>query len=111
LSQEQSLSEMKCSREQIAQNLGQIVDVLAYPYGDHNPNIAQIALRAGYKLAVTTHFGRVRQDEMPTMLPRVYIRHPASGSLRNAVKRAYFWWNVRYKPDRRSRRALGAEKG
>ncbi len=46
-------------------------DVLAYPYGDVNANVIKITKAAGYKLGVTTNYGKARPGMDPLKLPRV----------------------------------------
>ena len=63
--------ELAGSRSVIEAQLGTAPDVLAYPSGRFSARIAELAKKAGYRMAVTTRWGRTvraaRMLEMPRM--------------------------------------------
>ena len=67
---EGELTESKATLEEI---LGRDVDLLAYPHGAADPEIAATARRAGYRLAVTTEGRPLRKDDHPLLLPRLTV--------------------------------------
>lgn len=48
-------------------------DALAYPYGDVTPNVLSITRASGFKVAVTTSYGRAKKGMDRLQLPRVRI--------------------------------------
>lgn len=46
-------------------------DAIAYPYGDVTENVLLITKDAGFKVGVTTTYGKARKGMNPYMLPRV----------------------------------------
>ena len=48
-------------------------DALAYPFGDVNNNVLEITKRAGFKVGVTTKFGRAKKGMDPLRLPRIRV--------------------------------------
>ncbi len=46
-------------------------DALAYPYGDVTENVLSITKEAGFKVAVTTRYGRAKKGMDPLQLPRI----------------------------------------
>jgi peptidoglycan/xylan/chitin deacetylase (PgdA/CDA1 family) len=72
-------TELAQSRDAIASNLGYVPRVLSYPSGKYDAKVEAEAATAGYRVAVTTHFGK-RVDPAAIMaVPRVRI--PAFMSL------------------------------
>ncbi len=78
LSPEEARFEVVSSREQIERELGQRIDLFAYPYGDEasaGPRDFAIVQDAGYRAAVTTRKGLVynKHRNHLTALPRVSL--------------------------------------
>lgn len=48
-------------------------DAIAYPFGDVNNNVLAITKEAGFKVGVTTKFGRAKKGMDPLRLPRVRV--------------------------------------
>lgn len=48
-------------------------DAIAYPFGDVNNNVLSITKEAGFKIGVTTKFGRAKKGMDPLRLPRVRV--------------------------------------
>lgn len=48
-------------------------DAIAYPFGDVNDNVLAITKEAGFKIGVTTKFGRAKKGMDPLRLPRVRV--------------------------------------
>lgn len=48
-------------------------DALAYPYGDVTPNVLSITRASGFKVAVTTSYGKAKKGMDRLQLPRVRI--------------------------------------
>ena len=71
--------ELGQSRDAIASNLGYVPRVLSYPSGKYDTKVQAMAARAGYRVAVTTHFGKRVDPDAIMAVPRVRI--PASMSL------------------------------
>jgi peptidoglycan/xylan/chitin deacetylase (PgdA/CDA1 family) len=66
--------ELVTSREIIEKNLKNKVDFLCYPYGHFNFKVEQVLKETGYKGAVTTKRGLVRQGDNPYRLNRIGIK-------------------------------------
>jgi peptidoglycan/xylan/chitin deacetylase (PgdA/CDA1 family) len=71
--------ELGQSRDAIASNLGYLPRVLSYPSGKYDAKVEAMAARAGYRVAVTTHFGKLVDPGGIMAVPRVRI--PAFMSL------------------------------
>ena len=61
------------SRARLSDLLGQEVDLLAYPYGDHDAHVCEAARTAGYAGACSTRSGFNAQGENPYSLRRLDI--------------------------------------
>lgn len=48
-------------------------DAIAYPFGDVNNNVLAITKEVGFKVGVTTKFGRAKKGMDPLMLPRIRV--------------------------------------
>ena len=70
---EQALEELEQSRKAIEEQLGETVDLLAYPAGDHNQDVMDLAAEAGYEGAFTTIAGSVRPGDDAFALRRVGV--------------------------------------
>ena len=93
--------ELVDSRDALAQNLGHAIDVICYPYGDHNDAVVDAARDAGYTMAVTTNFGRARNVDDPLRLPRISVYHVPPVSLTYGIASLNFDWRVRTRKDNR----------
>jgi peptidoglycan/xylan/chitin deacetylase (PgdA/CDA1 family) len=93
--------EMRRCKDVLQQRFGAEVDHICYPYGSVNARIADLAEEIGYKLGVTTEFGRARAEDKPLLLPRVSIYHVPSLSWKYGIRPANFWWRIRLRRDRR----------
>lgn len=60
MSPEEALGEMRASRHLLAERLQRAPAGMAYPYGDHNHEVIQLAARAGFEWAATSRSGRNR---------------------------------------------------
>lgn len=70
--------ELAQSQREIADRLGAPVELLAYPNGDSNSEVAEAARTAGYAAAFTTRPGTVAAGEHPYLVPRVNIHDRAT---------------------------------
>ena len=68
------LNELKDSKEFLEQHLGKPVLSIAYPYGNHNEMIEQLAQQVGYQAGVTVANNKVAWDTPNAKLGR-YIIH------------------------------------
>ncbi len=77
-------AELTQSRATIAEEVGQMPAVLAYPGGDYNVRVAAAARAAGYLMAVLTHSGRLLSSVNTYLWPRMAIgaRETPSGFVR-----------------------------
>jgi peptidoglycan/xylan/chitin deacetylase (PgdA/CDA1 family) len=72
--------ELAGSLAELREHLPAPAPVLAYPNGDHDPDVCEAARRAGYSLAYTTEKGRNGAGTDPYRLRRVSV-HGADGAL------------------------------
>ncbi len=70
LSSADALAELRDSRQALERHLGHPVQWFAYPYGDENAEVVDLARQAGYVLAVTTSGGVVQSADQPLLLHR-----------------------------------------
>jgi peptidoglycan/xylan/chitin deacetylase (PgdA/CDA1 family) len=89
------------SRDDIEQHLGKKAHVFCYPYGDQNEQTVQIVSDAGFELAVTTDFGRVREGDRGLKMPRVAVHHVPPVSLTYGLAGPNFWWRIKSRKDNR----------
>ncbi len=73
LSDDQIITELRDSKEQLEERLGHPVEYLAYPTGTYNLHIASLAKEAGYRAAFTVKYGNVDQGSNIYALERVPI--------------------------------------
>jgi peptidoglycan/xylan/chitin deacetylase (PgdA/CDA1 family) len=52
---------------------GQEVRHFCYPYGEYDEAVRAAVIQAGYESATTVHAGRVRLDDDPYTLPRLFV--------------------------------------
>jgi peptidoglycan/xylan/chitin deacetylase (PgdA/CDA1 family) len=95
------LGELQTCRAALEQQFAYPMDVLCYPYGNYNAEIVRIAQDVGYKMAVTTNFGRVRQNDKPLELPRISVYHVPPISLTYGIGTMNFDWRLRTRKDGR----------
>lgn len=70
---ERAYEELAQSKQLIEKELGAEVPLLAYPAGNHNQDVVDLAREAGYAAAFTTASGAVRPGSDPFRLPRVGV--------------------------------------
>ena len=63
--------ELRASKAALEKTLGAPVELLAYPNGAYTQAISEQAGEIGYRFACTTHEGTVKQNTVPTMVPRI----------------------------------------
>jgi peptidoglycan/xylan/chitin deacetylase (PgdA/CDA1 family) len=93
--------EIAGSKETLEERLGKKSEVFCFPYGSQNDAVAAIAHEIGYKMAVTTEFGRVRRDDNPLFLPRIGMQHVPPVSLTYGIGGPNFWWRIKTRKDNR----------
>ncbi|MBU0534185.1 MAG: polysaccharide deacetylase family protein [Candidatus Omnitrophica bacterium] len=74
LDKEKIKKELVISREIIEKQLGKKADFLCYPYGHFNSGVQQILKEVGYKCALTTKRGIVKQNDNLYALNRIGIK-------------------------------------
>ncbi len=62
--------ELEGSKADLEDLFGRAVDVVAYPFGHHDPRVRAASAEAGYLAAYTFLNGRIRGSEDPFRLPR-----------------------------------------
>jgi peptidoglycan/xylan/chitin deacetylase (PgdA/CDA1 family) len=70
---ERAYDELERSKKTIEEKLGEPVTLLAYPAGEHNQDVADLAAEAGYKAAFTTVTGSVRAGDAAFALRRIGV--------------------------------------
>lgn len=73
LSLAEARAELTASRKKLENHLGSEVSIMAYPHGDVDPLVEQLAEAAGFAICVTTHDRHCRLSDRPTALPRVGV--------------------------------------
>ncbi|BDI32150.1 polysaccharide deacetylase [Capsulimonas corticalis] len=102
IGQDQLRRELTVSKQQLEQELQLPMDVLCYPYGHLSEEVVAETRAAGYAMAVTTEFGRVRRGDDPLRLPRISVYHVPFLSLTYGVGPLNFDWRLRTRKDSRS---------
>ncbi len=74
------LSELRDSKEFLEQNLGVKMTSVAYPYGNHNPQIEDLSLQVGYEVGITVNGSKVSHDQPNGKISR-YIVHGEEDSV------------------------------
>lgn len=64
------IRELEDSRARLAAELGELPDAIAYPYGDVDPVVSQIAAGCGYTYGLSCEEDVARYHDNPMMLPR-----------------------------------------
>lgn len=80
--------ELAWSKDRIEHELNEPIDLLAYPFGEYDPQAIEAALRAGYHVAVTTDPGTTQSASETMRLHRVYVGYMDGPSEFEAVLRA-----------------------
>jgi len=62
------------ARAKMQHKLGYDPKVIAYPYGDYNDAVIEVAQDVGYEIGLTTNPGLATEDSPIYELPRAYIR-------------------------------------
>lgn len=101
LSPADARQEMADAKDALEQRLQAPMHTLCYPYGDCNPQIAEMAGERGYQWAVTTEFGRTRPGDDPLRLPRISVYHVPPVSLTYGVGSLNFRWRLETRKDTR----------
>jgi peptidoglycan/xylan/chitin deacetylase (PgdA/CDA1 family) len=100
-----SIDDVRCelteAKGTLERNLGRDIDVFCYPYGSYNEAVVDAVRQAGYKMAVTTDFGRVRIVDDPLRLPRISVYHVPPVSLTYGIGTMNFDWRLRTRKDTR----------
>ena len=65
--------ELADSKKILERETGKDVAFLAYPYGDYDHRVAATAAKAGYTVALTCNYGRVRRGSDPLRMKRMVI--------------------------------------
>jgi peptidoglycan/xylan/chitin deacetylase (PgdA/CDA1 family) len=104
LSSERIRDEVTRARQALEDRLQEPMETLCYPYGGYTDAVVRIAQDAGYRRAVTTDFGRVRQGDDPMRLPRVSIYHVPPVSLTYGIGTLNFDWRLQTRTDNRPAR-------
>ena len=93
--------ELADSKDALEQKLGTPITTLCYPYGSVSEAAQDMAGEIGYAQAVTTEFGRVRQDDPPLRLPRISVYHVPPVSLTYGIGPLNFRWRLQSRKDAR----------
>jgi len=94
LSKESVAAELSESRRWIERELGSECALIAYPNGNHDPEICRLAREAGYSLAFTTQPGAWVQETDPARIPRINISEPKLVGPRGRFSRVMFEYSV-----------------
>lgn len=73
INHEEGLKDLQTSISILGSN-----DAIAYPFGDVNNNVLAITKEAGFKVGVTTKFGRAKKGMDPLRLPRIRVTNGES---------------------------------
>jgi peptidoglycan/xylan/chitin deacetylase (PgdA/CDA1 family) len=84
--------ELDRSRAQLQTRLGKKARFLAYPNGDHDLQIAELARERGYELAFTTVPGWVAPGDDPMRLRRINVAEEGTTSVPGFLCRLLGWW-------------------
>ena len=68
LEHDKAIADLETSRQIIGGG-----DVFCYPFGDYTDQSVQELTEAGFKLAVTTEYGKAKPGMDPLLLPRIRI--------------------------------------
>jgi peptidoglycan/xylan/chitin deacetylase (PgdA/CDA1 family) len=76
------------SREKLEKELGQKVDLLAWPFGIYDPGLMEKAAEAGYTAAFTIERHAVTREDQPMALPRYLLADTDRGKAFEAILNA-----------------------
>jgi len=80
---ERVFESLEKSKERIEEELGEAVDLLAYPAGSYDDDVIDLVAEAGYRGAFTTDVGGIHASTHPLALPRVNVWH---GGYRGTIR-------------------------
>ena len=101
LTRQEMDDELRRSKDTVDKMTGSAADTICYPWGKYNSDVLLAAKSAGFKLGVTTDFGRVRADDDLLKLPRISIHHVPPLSFDYGVASMNYWWKIRSRVDKR----------
>jgi peptidoglycan/xylan/chitin deacetylase (PgdA/CDA1 family) len=78
-------SELAGSKKILEQKLGIKVKTLAYPYGNHNELVREVAMQAGYEAAFSVYGKHLRHNDDAAMIGRYAISSREPANFNNAV--------------------------
>ena len=87
--------ELVASKAAIENQLGEPIDLVAYPEGRHNADVADLAEEAGYRAAFTTHAGPIHRGDNPFALRRASVRGADDRGALGAFSASLFALRVR----------------
>lgn len=67
-------AEVRGSKADLEQLLGEAIDQFCYPYGEQDGRVAAAVAEAGFVGATTTRRGRARPGDDPLLLPRISVK-------------------------------------
>jgi len=65
--------EIEKSKEELEKITGQSIEIFSYPYGQYNQEIVKLIEEAGYRAALTTHFGSLHTASNLMELRRIRV--------------------------------------
>ena len=72
--------------------IGEIINSIAYPYGDVDKRVVQAAIKSGYSLGTSVRFGINANDHNPLLLSRTDIlAHDDLKIFREKIKGSWDW--------------------
>ena len=78
---EHAKAELVAARERVEAVNGQPVSAIAYPDGNYNATVVQLAREAGYRIGFTTQRGLVTEGDDPLKLRRLNVHDASSRSM------------------------------
>ena len=78
---EQVLTELACARERVEAAIGQPISAIAYPNGNYDATVVQLARKAGYRIGFTTQRGLVSERDDALMLRRLNVHDASTKSM------------------------------
>lgn len=79
------MKELKESKDFLEENLGIKVVTVAYPYGNHNEVIENLAMQVGYEAGITVNGSKVNFDQPNAKLSRYIVHGEEDSVFRNAT--------------------------
>lgn len=79
------MSELKESKDFLEEHLGISVVSVAYPYGNHNEMIENLAIQVGYEAGITVNGSKVSFDQPNAKLSRYIVHGEEDSVFRNAT--------------------------